>query len=704
MRKLTAMLILLALLSGCGAGPVENTQTAPPAATPELRVIEAGSGIFGREEIPMPEGYTSCSPYAEGRDRAFFKLTGSGVEDIICEYDAETGRFRRTPFPCEPDALINSSVITPEGGLVSCVFLHGEDYSLSDYFMREYDSGGRLIHDVDLAGLKLNDETSVFDYIPCEGGYLVSMFNSLQFVDYEGRAEVLDTRFEHPTVLAYNSEGGIIFCANRPEGYTVTEYGLDGAEGESWVLDTDWYMPEWGWGEDELYVGSEGWLCGLDYRTGELRPLINTEASGFGSSLRLTEDCWFTSFNFRPYVCRELPEGLELSVLKLAAGGTGSGIAELVKGFNASNSAKGIVIELEYYTGGSGMTRLASEVGAGSAPDLYDFATLPRELLARRGYLADLGDIVRDAGFAEGVINACTSADGGVYEFTPCFELIYCAISREYVPDGEWTPEDMLRLYEETGLPVFDPNMSREMFLEYYLAFNGGGCIDGGTRFDSAQFAALLEYASALPERFEPDMSVDMARICAGRQLCALEYGGRDLPASLCVEDAAMPEGCARLGFPSSDGGTIAISSDYRIGVSATTAQREAAEAFLSYALENLPYGSPPSSVESELRSALEERLSIWDGREEMTSNLVLTDENGAERVLELKGRTPGAAEVEAALALINSASAVYDCDETLLDIVIDEAGAYFAGDKSAEDACAIIQNRVDTYIAEQFG
>ena len=612
MRKLTAMLILLALLSGCGAGPVENTQTAPPAATPEARVIEAGSGIFGREEMPMPEGYTSCSPYAEGRDRAFFKLTGSGVEDIICEYDAETGGFRRTPFPWEPDALINSSVITPEGGLVSCVFLHGEDYSLSDYFMREYDSGGRLIHDVDLAGLKLNDETSVFDYIPCEGGYLVSMFNSLQFVDYE--------------------------------------------------------------------------------------------ASGFGSSLRLTEDCWFTSFNFRPYVCRELPEGLELSVLRLAAGGTGSGIAELVKGFNASNSAKGIVIELEYYTGGSGMTRLASEVGAGSAPDLYDLATLPRELLARRGYLADLGDIVRDAGFAEGVINACTSADGGVYEFTPCFELIYCAISREYVPDGEWTPEDMLRLYEETGLPVFDPNMSREMFLEYYLAFNGGGYIDGGTRFDSAQFAALLEYASALPERFEPDMSVDMARICAGRQLCALEYGGRDLPASLCVEDAAMPEGCARLGFPSSDGGTIAISSDYRIGVSATTAQREAAEAFLSYALENLPYGSPPSSVESELRSALEERLSIWDGREEMTSNLVLTDENGAERVLELKGRTPGAAEVEAALALINSASAVYDCDETLLDIVIDEAGAYFAGDKSAEDACAIIQNRVDTYVAEQFG
>lgn len=86
---------------------------------------------------------------------------------------------------------------------------------------------------------------------------------------------------------------------------------------------------------------------------------------------------------------------------------------------------------------------------------------------------------MRGLGFAEGVINACTSSDGGIYEFVPCFELMYCAVSEEYVPDGTWTPEDMLGLYEETGLPIFDPSMSRNTFLEYYLAFNGNSYIDG---------------------------------------------------------------------------------------------------------------------------------------------------------------------------------------------------------------------------------
>lgn len=54
-------------------------------------------------------------------------------------------------------------------------------------------------------------------------------------------------------------------------------------------------------------------------------------------------------------------------------------------------------------------------------------------------------------------------------------------------------------------------------------------------------------------------------------------------------------------------------------------------------------------------------------------------------------------------MALINSASVVYDCDDALLDIVTDEAGAFFAGDKSVGDVCAIIQDRAETYIAEQF-
>ena len=116
--------------------------------------------------------------------------------------------------------------------------------------------------------------------------------------------------------------------------------------------------------------------------------------------------------------------------------------------------------------------------------------------------------------------------------------------------DGTWTPEDMLGFYEETGLPVFDPNMSRSAFLEYYLAFNGNSYIDGEARFDSAQFEALLEYASALPERSTTDMNVDLARVYTGQQLSAVEYGDAKLAVTLCMEEGSIPGGCVQLGFP----------------------------------------------------------------------------------------------------------------------------------------------------------
>ena len=40
----------------------------------------------------------------------------------------------------------------------------------------------------------------------------------------------------------------------------------------------------------------------------------------------------------------------------------------------------------------------------------------------------------------------------------------------------------------------------------------------------------------------------------------------------------------------------------------------------------------------------------------------------------------------------------------TLSQIVLEEAAAYFAGAKSVEDVCTIIQDRAETYISEQFG
>ena len=53
-------------------------------------------------------------------------------------------------------------------------------------------------------------------------------------------------------------------------------------------------------------------------------------------------------------------------------------------------------------------------------------------------------------------------------------------------------------------------------------------------------------------------------------------------------------------------------------------------------------------------------------------------------------------------LDLINQASEKQLWDTTIEDIVNEETAAFFAGDKTAADTAAVIQNRVSIYLSEQ--
>jgi ABC-type glycerol-3-phosphate transport system substrate-binding protein len=51
---------------------------------------------------------------------------------------------------------------------------------------------------------------------------------------------------------------------------------------------------------------------------------------------------------------------------------------------------------------------------------------------------------------------------------------------------------------------------------------------------------------------------------------------------------------------------------------------------------------------------------------------------------------------------LLDKANGVYEANPSLMEIVWSEAQAYFAGDKTAEQAAENIQSRVSLYLAEQ--
>ena len=51
--------------------------------------------------------------------------------------------------------------------------------------------------------------------------------------------------------------------------------------------------------------------------------------------------------------------------------------------------------------------------------------------------------------------------------------------------------------------------------------------------------------------------------------------------------------------------------------------------------------------------------------------------------------------------ALLESLTQCYQYDEAMMNIIIEEASAFFSGQKTAEEVAGLIQSRVSIYVAE---
>ena len=58
--------------------------------------------------------------------------------------------------------------------------------------------------------------------------------------------------------------------------------------------------------------------------------------------------------------------------------------------------------------------------------------------------------------------------------------------------------------------------------------------------------------------------------------------------------------------------------------------------------------------------------------------------------------------QVDYFMNIINSVDGSYNYDDELVTVVSEEAAAFFAGQKSAEEVAKLIQSRVQIYVNEQ--
>ena len=382
------------------------------------------------------------------------------------------------------------------------------------------------------------------------------------------------------------------------------------------------------------------------------------------------------------------------------------------------------------------ITAMNLDIVSGNMPDLLSVQDgVPFKSYAEKGFLRDLGPWLE----AEGIellpqLLRAGTVDGKLLMVCGSFGLLTAAGSRDFLSSASgWTVAEAEAL--AASLPdceVFTGAMTRDIYMEW-LCWYLEGYLDwdeGTASFDSPEFQDILSFAAALPTE-SPAADTSDVEIMQGRALA-------DAVTVTSIEDwqfrdlVYMGKLCCP-GLPAGDRVGSLIKMQAPMAVSASSAHPDGALAFLRSMLDENNqtaytdrFPSLRSAFESQLGAAMREPTAeegytvtyitpggyrlpdgtvyLWDGPEgERAPRMILRwyDDNYT-MIREETMYAMSETQRDALLALLDSAARSSSYDQVIAGIVKEEAGALFAGQRSAEEAASRIQSRVLLYLAEQ--
>lgn len=375
-----------------------------------------------------------------------------------------------------------------------------------------------------------------------------------------------------------------------------------------------------------------------------------------------------------------------------------------------------------------GLTRLNTEIMSGDVPDLLLTDSLPVRQYAAKGLLEDLypyidDDMGRDALISE-VLDA-DSEDGKLYELPLGFSIT-TATGLESVVGGydSWTLADLEDALGKLNpdATIFNVDATRDNVLSYCLYMNADSFVDwenGTASFDSQEFIDYLNFAARFPAEFDystfdwNDYQQDSARMRNKDQLLSMNggiYGFDSIPQDF----AELGGDLCYIGFPSTSGHDgSAFSLNASIAITTACRDKDAAWSFISSMLSDKAqqdqYYFPitKSVFEATAEKAMEKTYELDENGDPVL------DENGEPIEISTGGFSYGDGPVievyamtqeqyDTVMGLIKNTHRIMRYDTSLEEIISDETGAFFAGEKSAEETAQLIQNRVQLYLAEQ--
>lgn len=539
----------------------------------------------------------------------------------------------------------------------------------------------------------------------------------------------------------------LLLCRKREGGLALVEYDVESDTlGEVPGLPEDIRAASLGStvfaagaGSDLIYAGRDGvfaWNKG-DGKASLKMNYINSDRNiSTVHSLLELDETHFLMLYYEDYI-RELKAGIfeyvrpeelpDKAVVLLGGLAVDADIKKRVIQYNRENSQYRVVVK-EYESS----EKLNLDIVSGHMPDILmaeglpNGESIPMESYIKKGLLADIGaliakdDELSGQEFLENVFDAY-SVDGKLMYVVPAFTISTMAARASLVGDGDdWSIEKMAEVLEGMG-----PNarlldgLDRNSFLKKAMRYRGYDFIDrdtGKCSFDSRKFIDIIRFAYTLPEEgnsvgeseeeyqlqylrnrtllLELPVSTFLPNVNERLFFCLNGYLGGDYVL------AGFPAASAE---SAGDGEGAILSGENRMALSARSENEAGAWDFARYYLTE--------EYQKSLEIGLPVRKDLFEewAREE-TRRSYHMDENGERVEYDLTVYRDGKETVvppldqeqlEELIAYVESVTTLPFEDQNVLNIIQEEIGAYFAGQKTAEATAGLIQNRVQLYLDE---
>lgn len=372
-----------------------------------------------------------------------------------------------------------------------------------------------------------------------------------------------------------------------------------------------------------------------------------------------------------------------------------------------------------YLNNEDGLRQLNTDLLAGNIIDMVNIKSLEQltslSYYVEQGLLEDIGawlesdETVDKTDLLQSILEA-NKIDGVLYNLVPSFTIETFSGAKSVVGDDfVWTMEEALETmknYPESSMYAFQ---SKEDFIYDLCRYNGEYLIneeEGICHFDSEEFIEVLVYASTLPDEIG---TIDWRDLVYQKK--SLLHQEKELTVNLrsyrdakgLFKQGLFQDNFSFVGFPSMDesetNGSVFVNI-ISIAMISTSSNKEVAWQFFQYLLsdsyqknESLKFNGFPIK-KSILRSIMEDQLT----NEQNALSGFANSLSG----WKIRRGYATQEDIDTMTSFLHSINRLAWENNTIYNIVWEEAQYYFAGECTAEEAAQAMQSRVELYLMEK--